>query len=150
MGYIHTQKGPLHYFLFAVAAVLIVSAQMSIGQPSVTIVLGVVAGIVVLFAFCFRTLTIFDEGMRLSLQYGPLPLFRKSIDYSNITSVEPGLSSIIDGWGIHWVPGRGWTYNLWGFDCVILHLGNSVIRIGTSDVDNLVNFLEQRIASDRG
>jgi hypothetical protein len=53
----------------------------------------------------------------------------------------------MDGWGIHYVPFRGWTYNLWGFDCVVLQLGSKTVRIGTDDADNLLAFLERQIGT---
>ena len=48
-----------------------------------------------------------------------------------MTAVEAGRSSLIDGWGIHWIPGRGWTYNLWGFGCVVIQQGKKTTRVGT-------------------
>ena len=36
------------------------------------------------------------------------------------------------------MPGRGWTYNLWGFDCVKLTLGRKIIRVGTNDAEGRV------------
>ena len=73
------------------------------------------------------------------------------VRYADITSVEPGNTAIIDGWGIHWVPWRGTTYNLWGFGCVKLTVGKRVVRVGSSDVENLAVFLKTKIqvASDR-
>ena len=53
--------------------------------------------------------------------------------------------SLIDGLGIHYVPFRGWTYNLWGFDCVVLELGKKTLRIGSNDADGLLTFLRSRI-----
>ncbi len=52
---------------------------------------------------------------------------------------------MIDGWGIHYILGRGWTYNLWGFGCVKLTLGKKVIRVGTDDVENLAQFLRGKV-----
>lgn len=98
----------------------------------------------------FGSLTIRDEGEWLALRYGPLPVLRKRIRYADITSVEAGRTSIIDGWGIHYIPGRGWTYNLWGFGCARLTLGRKVIRIGSDDVDNLVRFLRGKVAKLSG
>jgi len=55
----------------------------------------------------------------------------------------------IDGWGIHWIPWRGWTYNLWGFRCVRLkHLGRT-IRIGTDDPEGLRDYLADRVRKTR-
>ena len=81
------------------------------------------------------------------MRFGPLPLFRKRIPYRDIAAVEQGRSRWIDGWGIHFVPGRGWTYNLWGFDCAELRVGGRRLRIGTDDAEGLVSFLRQRTAA---
>jgi hypothetical protein len=44
------------------------------------------------------------------------------------------------------VPQRGWTYNLWGFDCVRLTMRNGRIhRVGTDDSDALYTFLQERL-----
>ena len=67
--------------------------------------------------------TVYRRGRRsarLALRFGPLPVLRKTFRYADITGVEIGRTSVIDGWGIHYMPGRGWTYNLWGFNCVKL------------------------------
>ena len=89
-------------------------------------------------------LPVSDLADHLYVHFGPLALFRKRIAYSQITHVEPGRSSVIDGWGIHYVPGRGWTWNLWGFDCVVLTLGDRTLRIGTDDVRGLTEFLQAK------
>ena len=66
---------------------------------------------------------------------------------TRIESVEPGRSSLLDGWGIHYFPGRGWTYNLWGFDCVVLRMKKKTLRVGTDDPDGLLEFLQSRVTS---
>jgi hypothetical protein len=43
------------------------------------------------------------------------------------------------------VPGRGWTYNLWGRDCAKLTVRGSTIRIGSDDVARLVELLHKKI-----
>ena len=92
----------------------------------------------------FGSLTISDEGDCLALRFGPLPLLRKTIRYADITGVAIGRTSVVDGWGIHYFPGRGWTYNLWGFACVKLKLGRKIIRVGTDDAEGLAEFLKQK------
>jgi hypothetical protein len=150
MHYEHTQKAPMHYILYGVAAIMIVSAWLSVGDPITVIILSAGGCLLLILSLSFRSLTVSDEGERLSIRFGPIPLFRKSIAYADITRVEPGKSSIIDGWGIHYIPGRGWTYNLWGFGCAVVYLGKRVIRIGTDDVENLVAFLNRRIGAEHG
>jgi hypothetical protein len=44
------------------------------------------------------------------------------------------------------VPGRGWTYNLWGFDCVRLTFKNGrTVRVGTDDPIGLAAFLQPKL-----
>jgi len=83
------------------------------------------AAILALCGLAFGSLTIRDEGEYLAIRFGPLPVLCKRIRYADITGVETGRTKLIDGWGIHYMPGRGWTYNLWGYDCVKLTLGKS-------------------------
>ncbi len=150
MEYAHTQRAPLHYIIYCVALILICFAWGSRSYSGATVVLLVTAGVLVVVALSFRTLTVSDEGQQLSVRFGPIPIFGTSIPYSDITRVESGRSSWIDGWGIHWLPGRGWAYNLWGFSCAVVHLGNTIIRIGTDDVEGLVDFLKQKTGAASG
>ena len=99
------------------------------------------------FRIVFSFMVVRDEGTHLAINFGPIPLIRRRIAYAEITSVEPGRSSLIDGWGDHWLPGRGRIYNLWGFDCVKLQMGKKTLRIGSDDVAGLVGFLKQTIKS---
>ncbi len=53
------------------------------------------------FALCGLmpgSLTIRDEGNHLPLRFGPLPVLFKTIRYAEITGVEVGRTSILDGW----------------------------------------------------
>jgi hypothetical protein len=50
----------------------------------------------------------------------------------------------VEGWGIHFMPGRGWTYNLWGFGCVKLTLGRKVIRVGSDDAEDLAAVIRDK------
>ncbi|TWU62602.1 hypothetical protein V7x_43370 [Crateriforma conspicua] len=147
MQYSHTQKAPLHLLLFSVACLLLVIASQNVEKLAAASITALVAGVFIVLALSFRSLTVSDNGEWLSVRFGPIPLFHKRILYSAITRVEAGRSSVFDGWGIHWLPMRDWTYNLWGFRCVVLHLGNRTIRVGTDDVEGLVRFLSQRTSA---
>ena len=146
MQYNHTQKAPLHYILYGVVIAMLPLLWTLADEPGATITISAVMAILLAFSGMFQTLTVRDEGNHLAIRYGPLPVFFKNVRYAEIKSVEPDRTKFIDGWGIHWVPGRGTTYNLWGFDCVKLEVGNRVIRIGSDDVENLVEFLRARLA----
>src|SRR5690606_19433444 len=99
---------------------------------------------------CFHSLTVEDCDDRLLIRFGPLPLFRRTLSYSEIGSVETGRTTILDGWGIHRSLRGGWVWNLWGRDCGVVHLANGgVLRIGTDDAENLTGFLQHRTARQR-
>jgi len=145
MPYRHTQTGHLRYIIYLVVGILVIGALFCREEPPLGMVLAITGVAVLPLAWAFGSLTIEDEGDRLLICFGPLPLFWKRIVYGDITGVEPDRSKLIDGWGIHWIPGRGMIYNLWGFDCVKLTLGKKIVRIGSDDVENLVEFLRTKI-----
>jgi len=145
MQYSHTQYGRFHYGLYLSVAATLWLAWLIQEQPFfMWVVLGV-ATVLFLFTQAFHYLRVRDEDDCLAIRFGPLPLLRKRIRYADITSAEPDRTTLIDGWGIHYVPGRGATYNIWGYDCVKLQVGNRVIRVGSDDVENLVDFLRERV-----
>ena len=145
MQYCRTQHGRFHYGLYVAVCATLCLAWVIRTQPVLMwLVLGV-AALLFLFTQGFHHLTVRDEGEWLAIRFGPLPLLGTRIPYARITSVEPDRTAFLDGWGIHWLPGRGWTYNIWGYDCVRVDLEDRIIRIGSDDVENLVGFLRERI-----
>lgn len=147
VGYAHTQRGGLHWLLLGTALLCALCAFWLRGQGWPAWLLLVAAVVVTALAFCFTTLTVRDEGEALGVRFGPLPLFHQRVPYASIRSVEASRSRLVDGLGVHWVPGRGWTWNLWGFDCVLLDVQGKTMRIGTDDRENLVAFLEERLTA---
>lgn len=148
-NYNHTQNGPVHLILFGVAALFVAIAWYSSSTGLQFVGMLVLAGLTAILASCFRQLTVRDEGDALAIRYGPLPLFRRRIPYASITAVQAARSDWLDGGGIHYIPGRGWIYNLWRRDCVKLQLGNKAVRVGSDDVAALLRFLETRIEQGR-
>jgi len=102
--------------------------------------------LMLILAASFHHLTVEDKGDRLSIRFGPIPLFRRSIKYENIVSVEVGRTTILDGWGIHMSFRGGWVWNIWGRDCVVLRLRKGILRVGTDDADQLSAFVDRRIS----
>ena len=143
MSYEHTQKSPLGWILLVIGILIILS---SIWVSNQTKVLMLILAVVLFFtSLCFSRLTIRDEINYLYLEFGLLPIFRARILYSEITDVQEDRSNLLDGWGIHYVPGRGITYNVWGFDCVRILKGKKVVRVGTDDKMALTRFLRTKI-----
>lgn len=144
MCYHNTQHAPLGWVLLVIAIVLGSLSVVLWSTPPAGLLTGLFACAFVLLAASFWQLTVADRGERLSIRYGPLHIFQISIRYSSITAVEIRRMSVIDGWGIHYVPSRGWTYNLWGWNCVVIRQGSSTLRIGTDDAAGLAKFLQAR------
>lgn len=145
--YYHTQRSPVSFLFFLVpATALLVAWLLRSQEPAVAVGAAIMGVILFLVASGMQTLTVFDRDDHLNVRYGPFPLFGWRFDYNDMTDATPGRTWIIDGWGIHWVPFRGWTLNLFGFECVVLHFGNKTVRIGTNDSEALVNFLKDKLA----
>ena len=141
MGYEHTQTGPWKYLGYLFALILAPAIWAASDEPMAVLTLGGAALLVILLCEGFSRLTIRDDGDRLAVVFGPPPVWRTQIFYRDIESVEPDRSTFLDGWGIHWLPGRGTIYNVWGYDCVRIKTDRRTVRLGTDDVDTLVAFL---------
>ncbi len=149
MSYEHTQRAPLHWILYPFGIVSLWGAWVTHKESVAVAGILVAAGVLFfLLGSMFMHLRVIDEGDSLSVRYGPLPCFGTRIRYEDITSAEQARSSFIDGWGIHYIPGRGWTYNLWGFDCVVLVVNGRKLRIGTNDAANLAQFLHSQLPTE--
>jgi len=143
MAYSHTQKGWFHLLFGMVSLILLGAAWRSGGTPTGTAMLAgsVIIGIVTL---SFAQLTVRGDEDHLLISFGPLPLFRRRVPYGDIRGVLAERSDLLDGLGIHWLPRRGWIWNIWGTHCVVLELPGRRLRVGTDDVDGLIAFLEAR------
>ena len=106
-----------------------------------------VALLMTFMTFCFRSLTTTVSETSRRVHFGPIPLLEKKVLLEEIVSVRPEKSSLLDGWGVHWTPGKGWIYNMWGFDCLAINLGTRHFRVGTNDPDQLCEVLERAISA---
>jgi hypothetical protein len=147
-GYQHTQWGPLCLLIYAIAGVYFVIALVLRNEPPMLWIMLPLGVLMLLLAASFHQLTVKDHDDRLLISFGPIPLFRRTVRYDDIEKAEIGRTLILDGWGIHYSIRGGWVWNLWGRDCVVLHLRKGVLRIGTDDAENLAGFLQRKI-SDR-
>jgi hypothetical protein len=145
MEYDHTQKGHFYLIMWVVASFCFVNGWVFRNESIAMYTCWGVALIMVLVGASFKTLTVCDMRDELDVRFGPIPLFGTRIRYEDIQSVAVDHTKWLDGWGIHWVPGRGMTYNIWGFDCVRVQVGSKTIRVGTDDPQNLCEFLQQRL-----
>ena len=142
MEYEHTQHGKLHYLLYLAALFLIGFGAANRHHYSGAFFFYLGAAVCLLFGVSFHTLTVKDEYDHLRIFTGPLSIFKKKIKYSDVTRVAVAKSSLIDGWGMHYLPATGWIINIWGFDCVVLEIGKKKFRIGTDDPQGLYRFVK--------
>ncbi len=149
MRYQHIQRGYFHHLLYLTAFGMLLGAWLSRQVVIPAIVLAITGAVMLVFSAGLHYLLVRDEGRWLVVQFGPLPLLGTRIEYDQIESVEPDRTILLDGFGVHWVPGRGTTYNIWGFDCVKLRVAGRTVRIGTDDVSGLTAFLRDQLA-ERG
>lgn len=143
-SYRHTQKGPWALLLYVLGVMfLVVCRYMPLLPLQITFL--VTGCLMFLLGISFHHLTVEDEGDHVALRFGPLPLFRKQINYDDISAVERGRTTVLDGWGIQLSSRGGWVWNIWGRDCVVICLKRGTLRIGTDDPDGLLAFLKDRM-----
>jgi len=159
VSYEHTQHGKLHWLLWGAAVICLAGGVLLLVDPNPALadsrvmplahwILFFGAGITVALVFSFSSLTVRDDGDALLLRFGPWPFWKKRIPYASIRDPKPARSKLVDGWGVHWFPGRGWTWNVWTFDCVEMKLDGKPFRVGTDDKEALAAFLQSRTAAD--
>jgi hypothetical protein len=145
-GYSHTQKAPLCLAVYILAAVFIALGWLVQDAPPIQWLFPPIGLLLLAVAASFHHLTVVDLGDVLAIRFGPVPLFRKTVQYADIVKVEVGRTLLLDGLGIHMSIRGGWVWNLWGRDCVVVHFRNGgVLRIGTDDTENLARFLQSRV-----
>ncbi len=149
MIYGHTQRAPLCLLIYVVAVGFLVSGWVFQVVPPLRLMYPPLGILLLLLAASFHHLTVEDRGDRLSISFGPIPLFRRTVKYEDIKKVEVGRTSIFDGWGIHLSLRGGWLWNIWGRACVVLRFKNGgKLRVGTDDSENLSRFIEQRTSKN--
>ena len=147
LSYTHTQRAPLCIVLYAFALYFFLMGWILRKEDLVWWLLPASGVLMLGLAASFHYLKVEDEGDRLSVAFGPVPLFRRTVRYNDLASAERGRTTILDGWGIHRSLRGGWVWNIWGRDCVVLRLQNGkIFRVGTDDVDQLLTFLRGRMS----
>lgn len=87
----HTQKSPLYLILLFPAILLVVTALIAPPPLPLFALLACGAAALIFVAFSFKYLRVRDEGDCLAVRFGPLPIFRCRILYSQITGACLGL-----------------------------------------------------------
>jgi len=143
-AYDHTQRGWLQAVMLISAGACTAGGWVNRSEPPVFELLAVLAGVFFVLSWAFGSLTVCDEGARLAVRFGPLPLFRKRIPYAEMTGAEPCRTSFWAGWGIHQTR-RGWLWNIAGREAVAISTRKGSTLVGTDDVQGLLTFLKTKI-----
>lgn len=145
--YIHRQIAPLHLLLLA-DALLLLAGGVVVPEPVAALSLTGGGLLLVLLSWTFRWLEVRVTAAAVEVRFGPLPLFGTRVRLADLCRAEPVRTTWLDGWGVHWTPGRGWLYNLWGVAAVQLALRDGRrLRIGTDDPAGLLAALRRHLAT---
>lgn len=140
MPYHHTQTGKVILVVLGIAIVLMMITYLTI-EPARPIVAPTI-GLLLVLRFLFASLTVEINNANVVCYFGP-GLIRRKIALTDIRKVEAVRNPWIVGWGIRWMPGQYWLWNVSGYDAVELTLTNgSKFRIGTDEPEALVRAIQ--------
>jgi hypothetical protein len=147
-NYEHTQVGLVTIIAVCAAAILLViflaAGRIVLPAWSAAVTLLVAPLALALFS----TLTVSVDNKRVQLRFG-IGLIRKSIPLSHIASYAPSRLRWVYGYGIHWIPFRGWLYNVSGFKAVeIITKNGRHTLIGTDEPEVLCHALQQLLPKE--
>ena len=143
--YRHTQTGPWHFIVFSIG---VLQAYLSVAlrnEAPLNLIFGVCAAFMLVLGFSIRSLTIEDVGDGLLVRFGPLPLFKKKILFSDIVSAKVSHTTLLDGFGIHYSLRGGWVWNIWGYPCVHLQLKKGQIWLGSNEPEKLLSTIQSKV-----
>jgi hypothetical protein len=140
--YGHTQRAPLCLILYALSIIFLALAWLFRTEPVIPWMFPIAACVTLVLAGAFHQLTVEDAGDSLSVRFGPVAMFRRTVRYEDMSSVEVSQTTLLDGWGIHMSLQGGWVWNLWGRDCVVIRMANGTLRVGSDDSKQLAIFLK--------
>jgi hypothetical protein len=145
MEYRHTQFGSVIFIgLFATMLVIIIfPLNLGVFPPGLFAALAILAISLALF----YSLNVEVGDNVLICRFG-IGFIRRRIPLSDIQEVRAVKNPWFVGWGIRWMPGQYWLWNVSGLRAVELLLKNgSRFRIGTDEPEALVQAIQANKAS---
>ena len=143
--YCHTQRAPLCLMLYALSITFLTLSWLLRTEPVIPWMFLFTGIVTLVLAGAFHRLTVEDAGDSLSVRFGPVPLFRRTVRYEDMSGVDVSQTTLLDGWGIHMSLQGGWVWNLWGRDCVVIRMTNGTLRVGSDDSKQLAIFLKRQM-----
>lgn len=141
MAYRHTQVGTVivSALLCAAGVTLIMLAAAAGSSPLLAFAVIAITGVVLAL---FSSLTVEIKKDTLTCRFG-LGFIRKDILLSDVEEVHPVVNPWFVGWGIRWIPGSKWVWNVSGFRAVELTMKDGTrFRIGTDEPEALARAIE--------
>ena len=139
MAYDHTQPGKFLRIWLGGIVTIFASITISLLVSGQLQGAGLFAGITLFSGFIasmFHNLTVQITSDTLRWSFG-IGVIRKSVLLDDIQDATIVKTRWYHGWGVKWY-GRGWLYNVDGFDAVEINLRNGrQIRIGTDEPQSL-------------
>ena len=141
MTYRHTQTGIV--IIGAVACMAFITLLVLIpAVGSVSLPVLAVLAITGAVLATFSSLAVGIDEDVITCRFG-VGLIRKDIPLSDVDHARAVLNSWWVGWGIRWIPGRYWVWNVSGFQAVELTMKDGRrFRIGTDEPETLVHAIE--------
>ena len=140
MEYRHTQIGVVIVAALVVAIVLVLTPFLSTGtfHPILIVTLTILVAALALF----YSLSVEIKDNTLICHFGG-GLIRKRIPLSEIHQARIVQNPWYAGWGIRWMPGQYWLWNVSGLRAVELILKDGKrFRLGTDEPESLVHAIE--------
>jgi hypothetical protein len=140
MEYRHTQIGVIIVAALVVAIVLVLAPFLSARtfHPILTAILTILVAALALF----YSLSVEIKDSTLTCRFGA-GLIRKRIPLSEIHQARAVRNPWFAGWGIRWMPGQYWLWNVSGLRAVELILKDGKrFRLGTDEPESLVHAIE--------
>jgi len=131
--------------ILCIIATVILPGTHTLRHPVMTVV---IAFLVAMALFYELKVEINRSIIRCSFGIG---LIQRSIPISEIAEAKIVKNPWYAGWGIRWLPGQYWLWNVSGFQAVeLLFKDGRRFRIGTDEPENLASAIRmhQSLASD--
>jgi hypothetical protein len=146
--YKHTQIGwPIVivlggvFLLFAALAIILPIARGVGPLAGFFVAIAIVLAMLILFG----SLTVSVDNEWVQARFGP-GLIGKDFRLSDIAACEPVRNRWYYGWGIRWIPGGCWLFNISGLDAVELRMKNGRrYRVGTDEPQKLSESIQGKL-----
>jgi hypothetical protein len=117
--------------------VLVLILILSLSRQMILPVEIAVACILLVVLLQFSSLTVVVQDGSVTCRFGP-GIIRKRIPLASISDARPVTNSWLAGWGIRWIPGHYWLWNVSGLQAVELEFRDGGrFRIGTDEPEVL-------------